>query len=226
MKLGDVVDITFGTRITKSKDEVEQNTENSYPVYGGGDITFYTNKYNRSEETLLLSRFGVSPKCVRIVTGNIFLNDSGMSIKPKDTNLNFNYLKNYLLCNQHIIFNNYASGNAQKNMETNKLLNEFKIPIPPLNIQEQIIHKIEQLNEQSSHYNVYAQTLQSEIDIISETIKNMTNINKINCSVTDVKHNFDSNELTIDLSNIDKYYENVNDLKFDKLVSNRRVIEM
>jgi hypothetical protein len=32
--------------------------------------------------------------------------------------------------------------------------------------------------------------------------------------------------LTIDLSNIDKYYENINDLKFDKLVSNRRVIEM
>jgi len=62
--------------------------------------------------------------------------------------------------------------------------------------------------------------------MIRETIKNMTNNNKVNCSVTDVKHNFDSNELTIDLSNIDKYYENVNDLKFDKLVSNIRVIEM
>ena len=62
--------------------------------------------------------------------------------------------------------------------------------------------------------------------MISETIKNMTNNNKVNCSVTDVKHNFDTDELTIDLSNIDKYYENVNDLKFDKLVSNRRVIEM
>ena len=102
----------------------------------------------------------------------------------------------------------------------------MKSPISPLNIQQQIINKINQLNDQSLHYNTYAQTLQQEIDMISETIKNMTNSNKINCSVTDVKHNFDSNELTIDLSNIDKYYENVNDLKFDKLVSNRRVIEM
>ena len=42
----------------------------------------------------------------------------------------------------------------------------------------------------------------------------MTKSNKVNCSVTDVKHNFDSNELTIYLLNIDKYYENVNDLKF------------
>ncbi len=102
----------------------------------------------------------------------------------------------------------------------------MKSPISPLNIQQQIINKINQLNDQSLHYNTYAQTLQQEIDMISETIKNMTNSNKINCSVTDVKHNFDSNELTIDLSNIDKYYENVNDLKFDKLVSNRQVIEM
>ena len=105
-------------------------------------------------------------------------------------------------------------------------IQNLEIPIPPLNIQQQIIHKINLLNEQSSHYNTYAQTLQSEIDMISETIKNMTNNNKINCNITDVKHNFNTDELTIDLSNIDKYYENVNDLKFDKLVSNRRVIEM
>ena len=68
--------------------------------------------------------------------------------------------------------------------------------------------------------------LESEIDMISETIKNMTNSNKVNCSVTDVKHNFDTDELTIDLSNIDKYYEDVDDLKFDKIISDRRVIEM
>ena len=54
----------------------------------------------------------------------------------------------------------------------------------------------------------------------------MTNSNKVNCNIIDVKHNFDTDELTIDLSNIDKYYENINDLKFDKLVSDRRVIEM
>ena len=38
-------------------------------------------------------------------------------------------------------------------------IQNLKIPIPPLNIQEQIIHKIAQLNEQFSHYNVYAQIL-------------------------------------------------------------------
>ena len=36
--------------------------------------------------------------------------------------------------------------------------------------------------------------------------KNMTN-NKVNCSAIDIKHTSDENEKTIDLSDIDKCYE-------------------
>jgi restriction endonuclease S subunit len=174
MKLGDIVEIKFGTRITKGKDEVEKNTENAYPVYGGGGITFYTDKYNRNGETLLLSRFGVSPNCVRIIKGKLFLNDSGMSIQSKDEKLNFDYLKYFIINKHQYIYNNYTSGNAQQNMETNKLLNEFKIPVPSLEIQEEIINKINKLNEQSSHYDTYAKFIQTELDNITETIQNMT----------------------------------------------------
>ena len=46
-------------------------------------------------------------------------------------------------------------------------------------MQQEIIHKIEQLNEISSHYKQYAKTLQIELDNIMETIKNMTNLNKL-----------------------------------------------
>lgn len=178
MKLGDICDVKFGTRITKGKDEVEKNTENAYPVYGGGGITFYTDKYNRDGETLLLSRFGVSPNCVRIIKGKLFLNDSGMSIQSKDEKLIFDYLKYFIINKHQYIYNNYTSGNAQQNMETNKLLNEFQIPVPSLEIQEEIINKINKLNEQSSHYDTYAKVIQTELDNITETIQNMTQ-NKI-----------------------------------------------
>ena len=178
-RLGDIVEIKFGTRITKSNNEVDKNTDNAYPVYGGGDITFYTDNFNRDGETLILSRFGVSPKCVRIITGKIFLNDSGMSLHIKNNECLDKYFKYFIFYNQSNIFNNYASGNAQKNMETSKLLDNFTIPIPPLKIQQEIIHKIEQLNDVSSHYKQYAKTLQIELDNIMETIKNMTNLNKL-----------------------------------------------
>ena len=44
-KLGDLCEIKYGERITKKNDAVDDNyTGKKYPVYGGGDITFYTKK--------------------------------------------------------------------------------------------------------------------------------------------------------------------------------------
>ncbi|MEM3858282.1 MAG: N-6 DNA methylase, partial [Candidatus Micrarchaeaceae archaeon] len=74
-KIQDVCKILFGHRVTK------KDTKNHiYPLYGGGDISYYTDNYNRDGKTLIISRFGVSKKCVRIVEGKIWLNDSGLSL--------------------------------------------------------------------------------------------------------------------------------------------------
>lgn len=145
VKLGDIVNIIFGTRITKSKDEVNKDSIGAYPVYGGGDITFYTNKHNRDDKTLIISRFGVSPKCVRVIKDKFFLNDSGMSIQIKNNNFNINYLKYYLLFNQNNIYKNYTAGQAQLNIETNKLLNEFMIPNLSIDRQEEIVKLLDEI---------------------------------------------------------------------------------
>jgi type I restriction-modification system DNA methylase subunit len=165
VKLGDVCEIQFGTRITKGKNEINKTDPNAYPVYGGGDITFYTNNYNRDEENIVISRFGVSPKCVRIICGKFFLNDSGMSINILDkTQINKNYIKYYLMLNQLNIYNNYASGNAQKNIETEKLKRDFKIPNLVQEHQEEIVkfldeyfskHNIDEFNEYLGNFNVF-----------------------------------------------------------------------
>lgn len=130
--LGEVCEFKFGTRITKSKDKGDK-----YPVYGGGDITFYTNKYNLDENTLVISRFGVSPKCVRLINHKCWLNDSGLYIQNYK-NIKKVYLDLFLLINQNRIFK-YSSGQAQKNMETNKLFRELKIPILSDDHQQEIV---------------------------------------------------------------------------------------
>ena len=175
MKLGMIVEIKFGTRITKSKDEKSKDLPNVYPVYGGGDITFYTDKFNHDGETVILSRFGVSPKCVRVINGKFFLTDNGMSIHNRSNNL-MDYIKYYLLYHQQHIYENYTVHNAQARLETNKLLREFNIPIPPIPIQQQIINKIVQLTDKSSHYEQYAKILQTELDLMNETIYNLTSV--------------------------------------------------
>ena len=49
--LGDIIEIKYGKRIIKKNNSIEQTEEYKYPVYGGGDISFYTNEYNREGTT-------------------------------------------------------------------------------------------------------------------------------------------------------------------------------
>jgi type I restriction-modification system DNA methylase subunit len=177
-KLGDVVEIEFGTRITKGKDSVDENEKIKYPVYGGGDITFYTKDKNRSGKNILISRFGVSPKCVRIINDDIFINDSCMSVKILNKKLcMFDYLGYYLLYNQEKIFK-FADGQGQKNMMTNDLLKKFILNIPSLEEQEKIIKEIEKIESTQSTYADYAKSIQTQIESINKVIENLTQINK------------------------------------------------
>ena len=41
-------------------------------------------KFNREGKNLIISRFGVSEKCVRIIDDKFWLNDSGMTIHTKN----------------------------------------------------------------------------------------------------------------------------------------------
>jgi len=193
-KLGDIIKFNFGTRITKSKDEVNKDSIDAYPVYGGGDITFYTNKHNRDDETIIISRFGVSPKCVRVIKDKFFLNDSGMSIQNKNNNFNINYLKYYLLFNQNNIYKNYTAGQAQLNTETNKLLNNFMIPMPSLEKQQEIINKIEKIEKYKLEHIEYANMIKQELDNYIQNI----NDNEINENINNIINDID-NESEADL---------------------------
>ena len=133
--LGDVCEIIYGTRIVK--DQVEPG---EYPVYGSGRAMFYTNSFNREGYNIIIGRFALSLECVRFINEKAFLNDSGLSVKPKIDKLLHKYLGYYLLNNQNTIYD-LANGTAQKNLdiENFKLI---KIPIPTIEKQEEIVKRI------------------------------------------------------------------------------------
>ena len=125
VELGSVCDIKYGTRITK-----KNNIIGDIPVYGGGDITFYTNKHNRNNNTLIISRYALSKCCVRLIFNNFYLNDSGLSIHTKDCNIQ-HYI-NYLFLSlefQDYIHNNCTTGSIQQNLNMAQFL-KIKIKIP------------------------------------------------------------------------------------------------
>jgi len=141
--LGEVCSIDYGTRIVKGN-----NTEGEYPVYGSGRAMFSTNTFNREGYNILIGRFALSLECVRFVNDNIFLNDSGLSVKPKTDSLLHKYIGYYLLHNQSIIYN-CARGTAQKNLEMD-IFKSIKIPIPSLERQQEIVKYLDFIYEKAN----------------------------------------------------------------------------
>jgi type I restriction enzyme S subunit len=141
--LGEVCSIDYGTRIVKGN-----NTEGEYPVYGSGRAMFFTNTFNREGYNILIGRFALSLECVRFITEKIFLNDSGLSIKPKTDILLHKYIGYYLLHNQSIIYN-CARGPAQKNLEID-IFKSIKIPIPSLERQQEIVKYLDFIYEKAN----------------------------------------------------------------------------
>lgn len=134
-RLGEVINIEYGDRIVRKNEN-----GGVYPVYGGGGETFKANKYNRKDK-FIISRFGMSPECMRFVSGEFFLNDSGMTVSSNNEHyLLNNYLYSYLLCNQNYIYD-CGRGVAQKNINIEEF-NAIQIPLPPKEIQERIVAEI------------------------------------------------------------------------------------
>jgi restriction endonuclease S subunit len=140
VKLGDLCEFNYGTRITKNN-----NITGIYPVYGGGDITFYTNTFNRENKTLVLSRFGLSNNCIRIIYNRFFLNDNGMSI-TSDIN---NYLGYYLKINEHLIINTCSRGSIQNGIDM-KLIRNFNVKLP---VDRELINKLNPLFDRVDELN-------------------------------------------------------------------------
>lgn len=122
-KLDNACFIEFGTRVVQKKDGGD-----IYPVYGGGGATFKMNTYNR-ENCLVVSRFAMSKQCTRFVEGKFYLNDSGLTVRPKnEKELAQEYL-DYLLLTLNDTIYSFSRGTAQRNLNVSKFRNlEIKYP--------------------------------------------------------------------------------------------------
>lgn len=137
MVLENICKINYGTRIVKSKSE-----RGEYPVYGGGDETFSTNKFNREGYQILIGRFGISEECVRLLNKRFYLNDSGLTLDSKDPSVLIKYIGYYLSSNQNRIFD-LGRGPGQKNLDMDAF-KKLKIPIPSIQKQMEIIEYLDQ----------------------------------------------------------------------------------
>jgi restriction endonuclease S subunit len=107
----DLCEVEYGTRVVQKRDGGSQ-----YPVYGGGGATFAMDAFNR-EDRVVIARFGMSELCTRFVTGKFFLNDSGLTLRPRSpARLLPEFVNMWCFATNDRIFA-LGKGAAQKNLD-------------------------------------------------------------------------------------------------------------
>jgi type I restriction enzyme, S subunit len=110
-KLDEACEVEYGTRVVNKRDGGTK-----YPVYGGGGATFFMDEYNR-EDRMVVARFAMSEQCTRFVNGKFFLNDSGLTVSPKNKNEIRQDFFNYLILSLNDEIYSLGRGTAQKNLD-------------------------------------------------------------------------------------------------------------
>jgi type I restriction enzyme S subunit len=108
--LEEVCNVEYGTRVVQKRDGGK-----GFPVYGGGGATFEMDVFNRGDR-LVVARFGMSEECTRFVAGKFFLNDSGLTVSPKNGVMIQRFLDYQMLALNDDIYA-LGKGTAQKNLD-------------------------------------------------------------------------------------------------------------
>ncbi len=136
-EIDNLCNVEYGTRVVQKKDG-----GTIYPVYGGGDATFSIDVHNR-EDRLTIARFAMSAKCTRFVKGKFFLNDSGLTLSPKDKSQIEQEFLNYQCLAMNDIFYSLAKGSAQKNLDV-PAFRKLMLNIPKdIKMQRKIVEKLD-----------------------------------------------------------------------------------
>lgn len=133
----EVCNVEYGTRVVRKRD-----AGTIYPVYGGGGETFFLDTFNR-ENRVVVARFAMSEKCTRRVIGKFALNDSGLTLSPRNlSKLRQDYLDYFILSINDQIYES-ARGTAQKNLDV-PAFKQMKIIYPAsLERQHEIVQKLD-----------------------------------------------------------------------------------
>ncbi len=150
-KLGEVCDFQKGKSITK-----KAVTFGKVPVISGGrQPAYYHNEANRSGETIAISSSGVYAGYVSYWDIPVFLADS-FSVSPKQKTLMPKYLFHYLTTQQDAIHATKSTGGIPH--VYSKDLQNFLIPIPPLEIQQEIVKILDAFTELNTELNTESNT--------------------------------------------------------------------
>ena len=142
-KLGEIAVIKRGERVTKSK----LSPNKPYPVYSGGVMPMgYYDNFNQNKNTITIIKYGTAG-FVNFIKEKFWANDVCYCVKPSEV-LNNKYLY-YFLKNIQNDIQSKATKAIPAHLST-EVVNNIKIPIPPIDIQEKIVKILDRFTELST----------------------------------------------------------------------------
>lgn len=141
-ELGEVSTILIGEFVHKSK----QSNNGEYPVYNGGITnTGFYEEFNREKNKIIISARGANAGFVNRVFTNFWSGNSCYTIEINENLLNWSYLYYFLKKYENKLMEIKQTGSIPA--VSKKQVENIKIPIPPLEIQEEIVHILDSFTE-------------------------------------------------------------------------------
>lgn len=135
MKLGEVCEIYQPKTITSK--EIKQTGK--YKVFGANGVIGFYDKHNHEDAEVLITCRGATCGTINMSEPKSWITGNAMIVKPKD-NLDKNFLFYFLKSTN---LKSVISGSAQPQI-TRASLSPFKIPLPPIEIQKQLVAEMEE----------------------------------------------------------------------------------
>ncbi|GAA6977182.1 restriction endonuclease subunit S [Helicobacter pylori] len=170
-KLGEVCEIIRGKRVTKK----EILDKGKYPVVSGG-IGFmgYLNEYNREENTITIAQYGTAG-FVNWQNQKFWANDVCFSVIPKETLIN-RYLYYVLTNMQNYLYSISNRSAIPYSISSNNIM-QITIPIPPLEIQQEIVKILDAFTELNTELNTELKARKKQYEYYQNMLLDFKGIN-------------------------------------------------
>ncbi len=193
VRLGEIAEVKKGKVIT-----LEETIKGNIKVVAGGlNFAYYHNKSNRPKDTITISASGANAGFVNIWKEEIYASDC-TTIIGNDKTIQL-YLYNVLKLIQQNIFY-LARGSAQPHVYPSDIQN-LKIPLPPLDIQEKIVKECQEIDDEVLKANEIIKTTKELIE---------KEINSVKGEIVKLGDKFKTSSGGTPLSSKNEYYINGN----------------
>jgi len=143
LSLKDICSVAFGERITQ-----KDHKGTLYPVYGGGESNFHTDRFNREGMTCKVARFAVSEKSmVLMINQKYWLMDSGFTVSSKEKTRVIDEYLWWILWAHQARLTACSTGSCQKNINMDMFFT-LEFGFPSIEVQTSVVAKLRMLQSQ------------------------------------------------------------------------------